>query len=198
MLAITFIHLHQDVHRFGSLDNFSAFPFENFYQVLGKLIRKGEKPLQQAAKWYSELEANGFMLTNVKPQSKSFRGLGRPSHGILLESCINPQYHSYTLPGGYTVSTLSDRDNCCKLDNGEVMLVENFASNREGETVVIGRKFLTSEDAFTFLCKSSVFVILYVKRQSELKMWPASEIVRKCFRMPWKNGFIVEPLHKRD
>lgn len=41
------IHLVQDVERFGSLDNFSAFKYENYMQTLKKYIRKAERPLQQ-------------------------------------------------------------------------------------------------------------------------------------------------------
>lgn len=36
-----------DVHIFGSLDEFSCFKFENYNQKLKRMIRKNEKPLQQ-------------------------------------------------------------------------------------------------------------------------------------------------------
>ncbi|KAJ8946115.1 hypothetical protein NQ314_008976 [Rhamnusium bicolor] len=42
----TFIILY-DVKRFGPLDQFSAFPFENYMQSLKKLLRKSDKPLAQ-------------------------------------------------------------------------------------------------------------------------------------------------------
>lgn len=38
-------HLVDDVRRFGPLDDFSAFKFENYMQTLKKLLRKSEKPL---------------------------------------------------------------------------------------------------------------------------------------------------------
>ena len=40
------LHLCNDVRNFGVLDNFSAFPFENFLATLKKSLRKAEKPLQ--------------------------------------------------------------------------------------------------------------------------------------------------------
>ncbi|XP_032689875.1 uncharacterized protein LOC116853111 isoform X3 [Odontomachus brunneus] len=40
-------HLTEDVKNFGILDNFSAFKFENFMQIVKKMIRESEKPLQQ-------------------------------------------------------------------------------------------------------------------------------------------------------
>ncbi|EZA56087.1 hypothetical protein X777_03737 [Ooceraea biroi] len=41
------IHLVDDVKKFGPLDNFSAFKFENYMQILKKYIRKADRPLQQ-------------------------------------------------------------------------------------------------------------------------------------------------------
>jgi len=40
-------HICNDVEKFGALDQFSAFAFENYLQSLKKLIKKPEKPLQQ-------------------------------------------------------------------------------------------------------------------------------------------------------
>ena len=42
------IHLADDAQIYGSLDNVSAFPFENYMQTLKKLLRKLHLPLQQA------------------------------------------------------------------------------------------------------------------------------------------------------
>ena len=41
------IHLADDARLFGSLDNVSAFCFENFLGKLVKLVRKKNKPLEQ-------------------------------------------------------------------------------------------------------------------------------------------------------
>lgn len=40
-------HLSNDVAKFGHLDSFSSFPFESFLFSIKKLLKKGEKPLQQ-------------------------------------------------------------------------------------------------------------------------------------------------------
>ena len=41
------VHLADDVRKFGPLDAFSAFPFENHLQSLKHLLRKHDKPLPQ-------------------------------------------------------------------------------------------------------------------------------------------------------
>lgn len=48
------LHLADDVKHFGSLDTFSAFPFESYISSLKKLIRKGEKLLQQISRRLEE------------------------------------------------------------------------------------------------------------------------------------------------
>ncbi len=52
------LHLVDDVERFGCLDNFSCFPFENYNQSLKKMVRSGNYPLQQIIKRLSETESS--------------------------------------------------------------------------------------------------------------------------------------------
>lgn len=48
------LHLVDDYNTYGSLDNCSAFPFENYMKTLKRMLRKHEKPLQQVVKRYKE------------------------------------------------------------------------------------------------------------------------------------------------
>lgn len=48
------VHLSGDAHMFGSLDNISAFPFENFLSKLKRMIRKPKFPLAQVVRRLSE------------------------------------------------------------------------------------------------------------------------------------------------
>lgn len=49
------LHLGDKIFRFGPLYNFSAYPFESFYQIFKKLVRKGNQVLQQIVKRVMEL-----------------------------------------------------------------------------------------------------------------------------------------------
>lgn len=51
------IHLTAASEEFGSLDQCSSFPFENYTQKLKRLVRSGKKPIVQIAKRLSELHA---------------------------------------------------------------------------------------------------------------------------------------------
>lgn len=41
------IHLHQDAKKYGVVDNFSSFPFENYLQHIKKIVQPGHSPLIQ-------------------------------------------------------------------------------------------------------------------------------------------------------
>ena len=54
------VHVARDVLHFGPLDSYSAFQFENFLQIIKKMLRKSEKPLQQICNRVSEI-GNPFL-----------------------------------------------------------------------------------------------------------------------------------------
>lgn len=41
------IHLSQDAKKYGVIDNFSSFPFENYLQYIKKIVQPGHSPLIQ-------------------------------------------------------------------------------------------------------------------------------------------------------
>lgn len=51
------LHIIEDVRTFGAVDSFSAFRFENHIGKIKKLVKKGDKPLQQIARRTAEMEA---------------------------------------------------------------------------------------------------------------------------------------------
>jgi len=54
------IHLANDVHKFGSLDHFSCFPFENNIMCFRKMVRKPSLQLQQIYNRYMENQNSGL------------------------------------------------------------------------------------------------------------------------------------------
>jgi len=58
------IYLNEDVIKYGSLDNFSAFPFENYMQTVKKMLRKAEKPLRQLYNKISEINTDLITTDN--------------------------------------------------------------------------------------------------------------------------------------
>lgn len=52
------IHVLQYVKTFGSLDNYSAFKYENFLQHLKRIVKKYAQPLQQLYNRYHKLKCD--------------------------------------------------------------------------------------------------------------------------------------------
>ena len=62
----------------GCLDRFSAFPFENYLQILKKKVRSGKNPLKQIAKRISEIPKPEFTTKYSKVTDK------RPNNAYIL------------------------------------------------------------------------------------------------------------------
>ena len=61
------LHLHEDVEHFRcSLNEISAFPFENYLQTLKKYVRNSSKPLVQVVKRLTEAEESNMHKKNKK------------------------------------------------------------------------------------------------------------------------------------
>ncbi|XP_043476303.1 uncharacterized protein LOC122507574 [Leptopilina heterotoma] len=58
------LHLCEDVKKYGPVDEFSAFKFENYMTTVKKKLRKTNKPLQQLARRYAEEQAVEEMNIN--------------------------------------------------------------------------------------------------------------------------------------
>jgi hypothetical protein len=73
-------HISEDVKRFGSLDEHSAFPFDNFLGHLKMLLRKPQFPLQQIIR--RVIERQGIVTRQTPktiipdniPQKEHFHG----------------------------------------------------------------------------------------------------------------------------
>jgi len=84
------IHLADDYRNYGSLDNCSCFPFENFMKFLKVMVRKHEKPLEQVINRYRE-----FLTFNVPTvDTNQSKIIYKKEHckGPLVECYTSPQY----------------------------------------------------------------------------------------------------------
>ena len=66
------LHLADDVGKFGNLENFSSFPFENKLKDVKRLVRKPNFPLQQVARRLSEREHFISKLVKKDPRQYVF------------------------------------------------------------------------------------------------------------------------------
>ncbi|RZF37146.1 hypothetical protein LSTR_LSTR015336 [Laodelphax striatellus] len=189
------IHLTDDVKKFGALDNFSAFKYENYLQTLKKLIRKADKPLQQICRRHTELEKNCIKQRKDSDYTGP-TGSGLHYDGPLTENSMSPQYKKLIFQN-VSLDTNNKGDGCCILKDNTVVLVKNIAhAVNSQELVVIGYDFKTITNSFEKPCKSSILNIYKVCHLStNLKQWSAASIHKKCVLIPLENeAFSILPL----
>lgn len=181
-----------DVKRYGPLDNFSAFKFENYMKTLKKYLRKAEKPLQQVVRRCIEKERNLYTSTALSHSvPKRSNLLLLHYDGPLIPNCHNPQYKVIKFNGmSFKAGTLAD--SCC----GAIVCIENVAyCTKQNVPVIIGHEFLEKEDLFNVPCSSSLLDIYSVHSLSDLKSWPLKNIVKKYVKLPNGNEkFAIFPL----
>jgi hypothetical protein len=162
------IHLHCDAKNFGSLDNVSAFPFENYMQSLKRMLRAKNAPLQQVIGRVLEKESEESTLTiNPSTECKLIEQCGRVS----------------VLCNGIKVSN-SRGDNCFRTMNGRVILINDIIT-RSKKLFVKGHEFESTEDLPDFPCPSSKLDIFAVKNLSkEICTVRLDELITKCVLLP--------------
>lgn len=193
------IHLAQDVKKFGPLDNFSSFRYENYLQTLKKLLRKHDKALQQVIRRYMEYEQSNMnkVENSLQITSSHFIVDFKSAHveGPLVKDCCNSQYKIIRC---LNTTVRIDRlaDNCCGLTDGSIVEVKNIAHHKElNMNVIIGKQFCNKEDLYDIPLPSSNIGIFTVYNLSELKIWPIENIKTKYVKLPLdSNKFAVFPL----
>ena len=186
------LHLGDQILRFGPLYNFSVYPFESFYQIFKKFVRKGNQVLQQIVKRVMEL--NVFLLQGVPLKHKCsiefrFEHTSGPmfSHLRPAQQFQEVKYH----PWRFSIKTKAD---CTVyLKNKTVVFIENFVKQKD-RTLIIGRAYLKTENFYDYPFESSnldTFSVGELSRSHEF--WDVNEIMHKLVRlpMPEKEGFFV-------
>lgn len=173
-------HITEDVREHGSLEKFSAFIFENFMQSLKKKLRKSDRPLQQIYRRCKEKE-NFSCSINHQAESNDFK--------------THFEKQSITFCRVEVVCQ-DERNNCCQLKNGKIVIVEELITSKNGIKTLRVREF---HEATDFYClkdfRSSIVGVYKVAKLSHTFICiPVTDLQSKCYRMPYRDGFVVATL----
>lgn len=182
------IHVAEDVRKYGRLENYSAFPFENHLQSLKKMIRKHEKPLAQIMKRMKEFESTHFALNETPNQL-----LCHHSH------CKGPvpdmswtQYEFFGFDS-FSINIKKPADSFCLLNDQSIIRVFNILK-KDNQIYIYGKKFLEIDNFFSRPCESSAIGIFLVRRFSIFYLWPVESISKKVIAFPQDEGYVILPL----
>ncbi|CAH1170530.1 unnamed protein product [Phaedon cochleariae] len=189
------LHICDDVRRFGSLDDFSAFPFENYMQTFKKYIRKGDKPLQQIVFRIDELNyahSSSQSTSQVDQNVEIFPILcNEHCDGPLLNNQYEKQFKLIKFEN-FSLGT-TEPNNCCKINENDIVIIKNVLSH-DNKVFIIGQKFLQIENFYTSPCESSDLGIFLVSNLAPLQYFPIELKTCKLVKLDYKNKYVVFPL----
>ena len=180
------LHLSEDVEKYGPLDVFSAFKYENFMQKWKNLLRKSEKPLEQIARRFSERK---FMKKKTEVVLEKFRN--PHNSGPLLHHEENTKQYGVYETENFVIDITKSGDSCVLLTNGVIAVIYNIILCPEEEYKILGEELQKIRNLYTEPCESSLIGIHVVKIKQGLKQWPVSSILNKMWKIPYKEDLYV-------
>lgn len=113
------LHLTDDVRRFGTLDSFSAFPYESNISIFRKYCRMPGLSLQQIVNRMTEIGIHG---------TGNHYNVDSSIHVISLRNDDNCHEYRKIQFNGISLS-IETRDNCCILNDGSICIIFNIVMN---------------------------------------------------------------------
>jgi len=192
------LHICSDVQKYGPVDEFSAFRFENYMSNIKKMIRKNEKPLQQLSRRYSEL--NNFNIpikkTITNNNEVSFEKVH--SNGPLINDYNFSFQYKILRTKTYTILSNSSSNSCISFENGTVISVLNLVKRSDNTKFIIGRKFKVVKNLYSdpvYPCASEQLGIQIMREDTAVCLWPCKNIRNKMWKMPYdQNQFVLFPI----
>lgn len=170
-------HLADDVRKFGALDTFSAFRYENYLRKIKRLLKKAERPLQQIHNRLTELE----YCFSVQKEHQKIEVHGIHKAGPMIPGINGLQYSTYSR-ADFTLS-IHNPNNCCGLNDGSIVKIENIVTTTANDFFIIGRKFSGLNDLYSEPCNSSLLGIYKSKGYENLSAWPLTSVKIKYVKL---------------
>uniref|UniRef100_A0A1Y1KAV2 DUF4218 domain-containing protein n=1 Tax=Photinus pyralis TaxID=7054 RepID=A0A1Y1KAV2_PHOPY len=186
------LHLCSDVRKFGPLDAFSAFRFENHMSSIKKLLRKSDKPLQQLARRYSEIGNIELHSNNDFKIRLAFEHF----HGPLDEKRNVHSQYQVMFSESFSIRCNRMCDSCYLLTSGVVIIIENIVKGNDNELYVIGKALNEIGSFFNIPCSSLQYQIKVVGNLNigSHSRWHISDIKCKLWAIPYRDTYIAFPL----
>lgn len=185
------IHLTADSRKFGVLDKFSAFPFENELQVLKHAVRGKRKPLQQLVRRVKEFDRVSLLCArHVDIPEGVIKGKARKRCN---EYSKGGSTHSSARIMGRTVSAKKG-DNIVVIGD-KIVSVRHF-SVKNDKSYVEGKYFTRMTNLYKYPIHSSEIGVWKVSNLSyATRSWPLSAVTCKAAQIPLgESEYAIFPL----
>jgi hypothetical protein len=116
----------------------------------------------------------------------------------MVDDSCTPHYSGWrTLDG--LVLKIDDANNCVKMFNGNIVEIENIATKKSDQSIIVtGRCYEKFNDFFYNPCSSSMFGIQIVNQLGHLQTWDIGQVKMKLVRLPIDNysSLIIPFVHE--
>lgn len=188
------LHLSDDVRKYGELDNFSAFRFENFIGQIKRLIRSGNKTLQQLSRRFIELE-------NVKNKTSDFTSNNTPFYhqqhdrGPLPQGLATALQYKIGFFESFQINCDDDKNSYVYIENLYVVKVLNFFSYNK-KLYLLGKTMDIIGPLYEYLCSSSNLGINIVNENGKnpATVWNINKVTAKVLMLPHKTKKVAFPI----
>lgn len=133
------VHLWDDVNKWGTINDFSAFVFESFLGKLKRMLKKPNQPLMQVVISLLAKMDNTDKLAQSRERKEA----------LLNPIVTDPGKFSRLETNIFTIDCLKDGNNIVLLSDGCVMSVEYFR-RQDGTILLGGYCFAVLESAFKY------------------------------------------------
>lgn len=181
-------HVVQEVRKFGKLQSFNAYPFENKLYVIKNLIRQGNKPLQQVARRLNERFDMKFENINQNHTDYPFIKKNQRK-ARLIQLCFS----SFTL-------SAQDQNKWFMNEKDSVIELKSIYTNNEDNSKDIfiqGYRIENLHDVFEEPLKSSYLSIYKTDRNNMKKtnvVCKASNVKCKLVQIDYNSELFFVPL----
>ena len=186
------LHLAKDCERFGHLDQFSCFKYENKLFQIKRKLRSTNLPLQQIVNRLSEMNPSSAVspptIVHKYPHFSSITG-GHDSVKV----------KQYMLLIWNKVRFSLQEKNCFFMDfSCNYYRIENIILDDKECTYFICKKFLCIEPFYTYPLDSRIIDIVKASSLApEYCSIHASAVYRKCCGLLWKDCVVLLPQYQR-
>ncbi|XP_011867765.1 PREDICTED: uncharacterized protein LOC105561956 isoform X1 [Vollenhovia emeryi] len=178
------LHFVPDVERFGPLDSFSAFKYENNVAFFRKIYRKPSLPLQQIALRLAEMEQLEQVVPNTEHTIKV--SVLHDNGPILPElGFVYMQYRKMQMKNMF-IGIDFDGDKCCILNDSSICVVYNILKTQYNMYYFIIKKFKTVNAFYDIGILSTCLGIYKCSNlYSKYEVISIDDVKQKCYLMPY-------------
>lgn len=173
------IHLASDVKKFGVLDNFSSFPFENFLQKIKSKLKTSQKPLQQIINRFTE---------ESKVHCKTSSVVNYP---IITYSNKDDEVKSIEITAGLHLKAKLP-NNICLLRSNELLIINSISTATNG-VFLQGDLYSELHSLYKIPFESENIKIFKMSTKLESKKVKISldQILYKCLKCPFSSDEVA-------